>query len=101
MFQSDIHFGSVIRGLVFMALVLILGTVWFTAVEGFTVIEGLYMTVITISTVGFKEVHDLDTSGMVFVVVLIVSGLTILTYTLGALGRVIVEGTIERYVSTR
>jgi voltage-gated potassium channel len=101
MLQSDLHFGSVIRGIIFLILVLILGTVWFSTVEGFTLVEGLYMTVITISTVGFKEVHELDTSGRIFVVLLIISGLTILTYTLGAVGRVIVEGTIERYVGRR
>jgi len=101
MLQSDFHFGSVIRGIIFLILVLVFGTVWFSTVEGFTLVEGLYMTVITISTVGFKEVHELDTSGRIFVVLLIISGLTILTYTLGAVGRVIVEGTIERYVGRR
>lgn len=98
MFDSDISFANVIRGVIVMLLVLAAGTAWFAAVEGYTVLDALYMTVITVSTVGFREVHDLDTSGRIFVVVLIITGLTVMTYTLGSVGRVIVEGTIQRFV---
>ncbi len=101
MFDSNLSFSSVIRGLVFLFLVLAAGTAWFFLVEDFTVLDGLYMTVITVSTVGFREVHELDGSGRIFVVLLIISGLTVLTYTLGSLGRVIVEGSIQRYVGRK
>ncbi len=99
MFDSELNFSSVRRGVLFLCLVILLGTSWFWKVEeGFDFFEALYMTVITISTVGFKEVHELDRSGQAFVVVLIISGLTILTYTLSSVGRVIVEGSLQRYV---
>lgn len=99
MFDSDLNFGGVVRGVAFLTLVLLAGALWFAVVEdGYTFLDGLYMTVITVSTVGFREVHDLDASGKVFVVVLIVAGLTVMTYTLGSIGRVIVEGTLQRYV---
>ncbi|MBU2502477.1 NAD-binding protein [bacterium] len=98
MFQHKLKLDSVGRGLVLLLCVLLGGTLWFVLMEGFTFLDGLYMTVITVSTVGFMEVHDLDRSGRVFVLILIVSGLTVMTYTLGALGRVIIEGSIQRYV---
>lgn len=101
MFDSNLSFRSVIRGLVFLILVLVAGTAWFHLVEDYTLLDGLYMTVITVSTVGFREVHELDGSGRIFVVVLIISGLTVLTYTLGSVGRVIVEGSIQRYVGRK
>jgi len=101
MFDSNLSFRSVIRGLVFLLIVLAAGTAWFAIMEDFTVLDGLYMTVITVSTVGFREVHELDGSGRIFVVLLIISGLTVLTYTLGSLGRVIVEGSIQRYVGRK
>jgi voltage-gated potassium channel len=69
--------------------------------EGHSFLDGLYMTVITISTVGFREVVELDGSGRLFTVFLIIAGPTVLTYTLGSLGRVIVEGSIERYVGRK
>jgi voltage-gated potassium channel len=101
MFDSKLSFRNVFRGLIFLILVLVAGTIWFHLMEGFTLLDGLYMTVITVSTVGFREVHELDGSGRMFVVVLIVSGLTVMTYTLGSLGRVIVEGSIQRYVGRK
>ncbi|MEN8006752.1 MAG: potassium channel protein [Candidatus Krumholzibacteriota bacterium] len=101
MFDSRLSFRSVIRGLIFLVLVLAAGTLWLYFMEGFTLLDGLYMTVITVSTVGFREVHKLDGSGKIFVVVLIASGLAVMTYTLGSLGRVIVEGSIQRYVGRK
>jgi voltage-gated potassium channel len=98
MYEPELSFSSVVRGLLALLFVLLVGTFWFIAVEGFSPLDAVYMTVITVSTVGFKEVHDLDTSARVFVVVLIISGLTVMTYTLSSLGRVIIEGSIQRFV---
>lgn len=99
MFKQEMSLGAVVRGLVFLLLLLASGTTWFMMVEeGYGFVDALYMTIITVSTVGFGEVHNLDLSGRVFVVFLIISGLTVMTYTLGAVGRVIVEGSIERFV---
>lgn len=98
MFGSEVSFANVVRGVVVLALVLVAGAVWFTVVEGFTPLDAVYMTVITVSTVGFREVHELDDSGRIFVVVLIITGLTVMTYTLGSVGRVIVEGSLRRYL---
>ena len=101
MFESTVSSRGVIRGLVFLVLVMAIGTAWFTFMEDHSFLDALYMTVITISTVGFKEVRALDGSGRLFTVFLIISGLTVLTYTLGSLGRVIVEGSIARYVGRK
>ncbi len=98
MLKTDLNMGSVGKGVTLLLLVLFLGTAWFSVMEDFTPLDALYMTVITVSTVGFKEVHQLDASGQLFVVFLIISGLTVMTYTLGAVGRVIIEGSIQRYL---
>lgn len=98
MLKTDLNMGSVGKGVSLLLLVLFLGTAWFSVMEDFTPLDALYMTVITVSTVGFKEVHQLDASGQLFVVFLIISGLTVMTYTLGAVGRVIIEGSIQRYL---
>jgi len=101
MFHKELSLSNVVRGLVFLLLVVAAGTGWFVYRENYSWVDGLYMTVITVSTVGYREVHELDATGRIFVVFLIVGGLTVLTYTLGSLGRVIVEGSIERYVGRR
>ncbi|GAB4428989.1 MAG: potassium channel protein [Anaerolineales bacterium] len=58
---------------VFLALILI-GTSGYHWVEGMNVIDALYMTVITISTVGFGEVRTLSPMGRVFTMALILGG---------------------------
>ena len=53
---------------------IVVGTVGYMTLEGMTVVEALYMTVITLATVGFKEVRQLDNTGMIFTTGLIVVG---------------------------
>ena len=98
MINSELNINSVRKGIGLLLLVLLLGVFWYKAVEGLSLLDATYMTVVTISTVGFKEVQPLDTSGRIFTLILIIAGLTVMTYTLGAVGRVIIEGSIQRYL---
>ena len=64
-------------------------------IEGWDGLEALYMTVITITTVGFQEVHPLSRGGRIFTMFLIFSGVGFMFYFLGSLARMMVEGTIK------
>ena len=68
------------------------GTIGFVVLEGWTVTDALYMTVITISTVGFKEVHALSPAGKLFAIVIIVGGLGTAGYTFTMIARLLLEG---------
>ncbi len=70
----------------------ILGTVGFIAIEGWNLADAFYMTVITISTVGFGEVHSLSETGRIFASFLIIGGLGTAIYTFTRLGQVLLEG---------
>lgn len=59
-----------------MALI-ILGTLGYHILMGWAFLDSLYMTVITLATVGYKEVHELDPIGKVYTIVLIVFGVSI------------------------
>ena len=84
-------------GIGFIILIVITGITGYILLEGYTFIEALYMTVITISTVGFKEVHPLDTSGMIFTIILIILGLGIFLYSVSIIASSIVEGELQQY----
>jgi voltage-gated potassium channel len=75
-----------------MVLVLVAGTVGYMIIEQATVLNALYMTVITITTVGFKEVFDLSDAGKVFTLLLILGGVGTILYGLRLLVEFVVKG---------
>jgi voltage-gated potassium channel len=77
---------------------LLIGVLWAAATLGYVVIEGYgwvdaaYMTIITLGTVGFEEVHPLDTAGRVLTIVVIVVGFATFVYAVSALTNLYVSG---------
>ena len=84
-----------------LLLTLALGTAGYHFIEGMTFFEGLYMTVITISTVGFQEVRPLSEAGRVLTIVIISTGIMIAAYTIGTLVRVFIEGELRKTFGRR
>lgn len=76
---------------VFLA-VIVLGTAGYVVVEGWDVFDALYMTVITMGGVGFREVHPLSASGMVWTMLLIFSGVGALGFAVVTVTDFMVEG---------
>jgi voltage-gated potassium channel len=99
--EREVRLGNVGRGVLLLMAVVAVGTVGFMALESYSFLDALYMTIITISTVGYGEVKKLDARGHVFVILLIVSGLAVMGYTLTALGRMVVEGSLQRHLGRR
>jgi voltage-gated potassium channel len=65
-----------------LVTLLTLGTSGYMLIEGWSFIEALYMTVITITTIGFTEVRPLSTTGRIFTLGLIVFGVITATYSI-------------------
>ena len=59
------------------------------------------MTVITITTVGFEEVHQLSPKGQIFTIVLLISSLGIVTYGIGGMFRAVMEGNLTKFFKER
>lgn len=70
------------------------GVVGYTLIEGWSFLDSLYMTVTTITTVGYNEVHPLSTGGRIFSIFLIVGGVGGALYTLTGVIQYIIEGNI-------
>ena len=68
------------------------GTAGYILIEGWSVLDSLYMTVITIATVGFGEVHPLTTAGRIFTIFLIAGGVAGAGYTLARVVEFMIEG---------
>jgi voltage-gated potassium channel len=86
----------------FLLLVILgFGTTGYTFIEGMSPFEAFYMTVITISTVGFSEIKPLSIPGRVLTIIVIVSGISFLTYSLGQVARIFVEGELRQILGRR
>ena len=71
--------------------ILVLGTFGFAWIEGWAIFDALYMTVITLSTVGFQEVHPLSEAGRAFAILLIFTGVGVAMTVLPRLAGGIIE----------
>lgn len=88
-------------GVAIVAVVTILGAAWYWLVEGFGLVDALYQSVITVSTVGFGETEQLDTSGRIFTIGLIVVGVGSVVYALGGFAEILIESSIRRFTFRR
>jgi voltage-gated potassium channel len=84
-----------------LALVLLGGTLGYTLIEGWHPWDAFYMTVTTITTVGFKEVHPLSRAGEAFTVLVILAGVGTAFYTFTLLATVVVEGGLHARLERR
>ncbi len=77
------------------------GTVGYVAIEGWGAWDAFYMTIVTVTTVGYQEVHPLSRTGQAFTVVLLLSGVGAALYTFTLLATVVVEGGLPKRLQRR
>jgi voltage-gated potassium channel len=92
---------KIVRGLIMLGMVLMIGTMGYMIIERWQLMDALYMTVITITTVGFREVNTVSDPGRIFTVILIFTGMGIMAYTLGMVAQFMVEGEIRSILGRR
>ena len=92
------NFRPVYMAIVLLMLIVIAGTTGYILIEKFTFTEAFFMTVITISTVGFQEVRPLSEFGQFFTAFLIVISFGIFAYAVTTLTRYIVDGVLKNYL---
>jgi voltage-gated potassium channel len=88
----------VLPPIILLTVVLIGGTLGYVAIERWSVWDAIYMTVTTVATVGFREVHPLSPAGQAFTLALILVGVGTALYAFSVIAAVVVEGGWPRYV---
>ncbi|MCA1959950.1 MAG: potassium channel protein [Desulfomonile sp.] len=84
-----------------IGLILLFGTTGYRLIEGWSLLDCLYMTVITLTTVGFGEIHPLTPHGRVFTIMLIFFGMGVVAYAFVSATRFVVEGEILALLTRR
>jgi voltage-gated potassium channel len=86
----------VVAGIIVLATV-ILGTLGYIIIEGWSFTDAFYMTILSVSTTGFREVHPLSNAGKILTVGIIIAGVLSIAYFAGRAAQLL----IERYILRR
>lgn len=83
---------QLLKVIVLIAAVLCLGAIGYVLVEGWSFLDGFYMTLITLATIGYGETHPLSTAGRIYTIFLILGGISLITYAFSTLTALLVGG---------
>ena len=92
------HLRYAICGLV---IIFLAGTMGYRLIEGWSFLDSFYMTVITLTTVGYNEVQQIDVKGKIFTILLIITGVGTVAYLVGIFSRIIIEGELREILGRR
>jgi voltage-gated potassium channel len=92
---------SVIVAFCLLFIIVMIGVTGYILIEGMNFTQAVYMTIITVATVGFKEVDPLSELGMWFTSFLIVISFGIFVYAVTSLTRFMIDGVISNYYRDR
>ena len=81
-----------------VALMTVIGAAGYILIEHMSLLDAFYMSVITISTVGFQEVKPLSPAGRLFTIGLIVTGVGSAIYLFTVIGELVVEGRLREFL---
>jgi voltage-gated potassium channel len=92
---------QLVRPATVIVLIVLTGTLGYMVIEGWNVLDAVYMTVTTMATVGFGEVHPLSPHGRLFTIGLIVLGVGGALYVLTTMMQFVFEGHLGRDLERR
>ncbi len=99
--EPHTKFRAAIRVSWLAVTVLFLGTAGYVCIEHVRWMDALYMTVITVTTIGFREVFPLSTAGRIFTMVLALSGVGVMLYAVSVVASLMVETDLSRLLGFR
>lgn len=88
----------ILIGLGMIIGIIVIGVTGYMLIEGDNFLNALYMTVITVSTVGFGEVHQLSAGGKIFTMILIITSFTTYAYALTTISTHFFEGQLKFFL---
>lgn len=92
---------KVVLSVYLLLFVLVYGSVGYCLIEKWSIFESVYMTVITVSTIGFQEIHTLSDVGRVFTLTLVFFGLGVMAFCVNNGVRTIFEGEFQEIYRKR
>ncbi len=95
--SQTVNLKGIIISLIILIVIMFTGVLGYILIEHYPFLEALYMTIITIATVGFREVAPLSQHGKIFTIFLILISFSIYAYVISTFTRYIVSGIFTNY----
>lgn len=84
-----------------MMVLLIIGTIGYILIDGYSPFNAFYMTVITVATVGYGEIEPLSTEGRIFTSFLIITSFGTFAYAVSAITKFVIDGEFNQFFKNR
>ena len=91
----------IVRSVLLVATIFVVGTIGYHFIEGAAWWDSFFMTVITVTTVGFEEEVPLSRGGEVFTSILLLAGLGVMLFVLTEISRSVLEGELNQFLGRR
>jgi voltage-gated potassium channel len=92
---------ELIAGAIALFTVALAGTLWYRFIEGWSWSDAVYMTVITLATVGYGETHPLGNRGRIFTISLILMGVISIGYIVNRFTEAVIQGYFQEGIRLR
>jgi voltage-gated potassium channel len=86
---------------IILHIIIITGVAGYMIIEKMSLLDALYMTTISITTVGYGEVHPLGDAGKIFTVFLLITSWATFAFAISRITQFVVSGEINKYFKTR
>jgi len=83
--------------IIFVAGIILIGTIGYSLIENYSLLDAFYMTIITITTVGFGEVKPLDDAGKIFTIFMLFSSFGFFAYSISVITSLVIDGKFAAY----
>jgi voltage-gated potassium channel len=92
---------ELLTGILVFLFVMLIGTLGYEIIEGWNLLDALYMTTITLGTVGYGETHPLDEKGRIFTIALIFMGLISIGFIVNRFTEAVIQGYFQEVIRLR
>ncbi len=91
------QFSRIYTPFILIAIIVCIGVIGFMIIENYRLLDAFYMTIITVATVGFQEVHPLSDAGRIFTAFLIITSFGTFAYAVTSISQYVLDGEFNQY----
>ncbi len=91
------HFPKIYISVILIGFIICSGVAGYIFIEHYNFLDAFYMTIITVATVGFQEVHPLDNAGKIFTAFLIITSFGTFAYAVTSISKYVIDGEFNHY----